>query len=195
MMNKKVLLIGADMRNPQLHNYLNIKKSGNGLQNYLHDMTVDWHSIVKKDMNGIEHLDVIMSGVIPPNPAELLSNGRLETLINEAKNEYDFIIVDTPPTLLVTDTLVISHLVDTTLYVVRADFTPKNILEFSVDLSNRGKLKNMAYVINNVGSNYKGYGNSYNYRYSYAYGYGYGYDSDGVTKKSIWKRFLSVFKR
>jgi len=195
MMNKKVLLIGADMRNPQLHNYLNIKKSGNGLQNYLHDMAVDWHSIVKKDMNGIEHLDVIMSGVIPPNPAELLSNGRLETLINEAKNEYDYIIVDTPPTLLVTDTLVISHLVDTTLYVVRADFTPKNILEFSVDLSNRGKLKNMAYVINNVGSNYKGYGNSYNYRYSYAYGYGYGYDNEGVSKKSIWKRFLSVFKR
>jgi tyrosine-protein kinase Etk/Wzc len=195
IMNKKVLLIGADMRNPQLHNYLNSKKNDNGLQNYLHDMSIDWHSVVKKNVNGIENLDIIMSGVIPPNPAELLSNGRLETLIKEAKNEYDFIIVDTPPTLLVTDTLVISHLVDTTLYVVRADFTPKNILEFSVDLSNRGKLKNMAYVINNVGANYKGYGNSYNYKYSYAYGYGYGYDSEGVTKKSILKRFLSIFNR
>ncbi len=195
MMNKKVLLIGADMRNPQLHNYLNIKKNDNGLQNYLHDMSVDWHATVKKNINGIDKLDIIMSGVIPPNPAELLSNGRLETLINEAKKEYDFIIIDTPPTLLVTDTLVVSHLVDTTLYVVRADFTPKNILEFSVDLSNRGKLKNMAYVINNVGANYKGYGNSYNYKYSYAYGYGYGYDSEGITKKSILKRFLSIFKK
>jgi capsular exopolysaccharide synthesis family protein len=197
IMNKKVLLIGADMRNPQLHNYLNVKKNDKGLQNYLHDMSVDWHSIVKKDMNGIENLDIIMSGLIPPNPAELLSNGRLESLIQEAKKEYDFIIVDTPPTLLVTDTLVISHLVDTTLYVVRADFTPKNILEFSVDLSNRGKLKNMAYVINNVGSNYKGYGRGYGYKYSYsyAYGYGYGYDNEDNSKKSILKRILSVFKK
>ncbi|WP_284651824.1 exopolysaccharide transport family protein [Flavobacterium terrisoli] len=197
IMNKKVLLIGADMRNPQLHNYLNVKKNDKGLQNYLHDMSIDWHSIVKKNMNGIENLDIIMSGVIPPNPAELLSNGRLETLIAEAKKEYDYIIVDTPPTLLVTDTLVISHLVDTTLYVVRADFTPKNILEFSVDLSNRGKLKNMAYVINNVGSNYKGYGRGYGYKYSYsyAYGYGYGYDNETEGKKSFLKRILSIFKK
>lgn len=197
IMNKKVLLIGADMRNPQLHNYLNVKKNDKGLQNYLHDISVDWHSIVKKNMNGMDNLDIIMSGVIPPNPAELLSNGRLETLIAEAKSEYDFIIIDTPPTLLVTDTLVISHLVDTTLYVVRADFTPKNILEFSVDLSNRGKLKNMAYVINNVGSNYKGYGRGYGYKYSYsyAYGYGYGYDNEDGSKKSILKRFLSFLKK
>jgi tyrosine-protein kinase Etk/Wzc len=83
------------------------------------------------------------------------------------------------------------------LYVVRADFTPKNILEFSVDLSNRGKLKNMAYVINNVGSNYKGYGRGYGYKYSYsyAYGYGYGYDNEDNSKKSILKRILSVFKK
>lgn len=195
IMNKKVLLIGADMRNPQLHNYLNIKRNDKGLQNYLHDMSVDWRSVVKKDMNGIENLDIIMSGIIPPNPAELLSNGRLETLIDEAKNEYDYVIVDTPPTLLVTDTLVVSHLVDTTLYVVRADFTPKKILEFSVDLSNRGKLKNMAYVINNVGSNYKKYGRGYNYKYNYAYGYGYGYGGEETTQKSFLSKILSIFKR
>ncbi len=193
IMNKKVLLIGADMRNPQLHNYLNVKKSEKGLQNYLHDLSVDWQSTIKKNLNGAENLDVILSGAIPPNPAELLSNGRLETLIKEAKEVYDYVIIDTPPTLLVTDTLVISHLVDTTLYVVRADFTPKNILDFSIDLSNRGKLKNMAYVINNVGSNYKAY--SYNYKYSYAYGYGYGYDDEERNDKSIFKRFLSFFKR
>jgi capsular exopolysaccharide synthesis family protein len=193
IMNKKVLLIGADMLNPQLHNYLNVKKSEKGLQNYLHDLSVDWQSTIKKNLNGAENLDVILSGAIPPNPAELLSNGRLETLIKEAKEVYDYVIIDTPPTLLVTDTLVISHLVDTTLYVVRADFTPKNILDFSIDLSNRGKLKNMAYVINNVGSNYKAY--SYNYKYSYAYGYGYGYDDEERSDKSILKRLLSFFKR
>lgn len=196
IMNKKVLLIGADMRNPQLHNYLNTKKNQQGLQDYLHDVSVDWRNTVNKSYLDNPNLDIILSGTIPPNPAELLSNGRLEKLIAEAKKEYDFIIVDTPPTLLVTDTLVISHLVDTTLYVVRADYTPKKILEFSVNLSDKGKLRNMAYVINNVGANYKGYGTyGYNYKYNYAYGYGYGYDADMGTKKSFLGRIKSFFKK
>ena len=196
IMNKKVLLIGADMRNPQLHNYLNIKKNQHGLQDYLYDVSVDWHNTVNKNYLDNLDLDIILSGAIPPNPAELLSNGRLEKLMSEAKKEYDFIIIDTPPTLLVTDTLVISHLVDTTLYVVRADYTPKKILEFSVNLSDKGKLRNMAYVINNVGANYKGYSSyGYNYKYNYAYGYGYGYDSDSGTQKSFLKKVLSFFKK
>ncbi|WP_396157190.1 polysaccharide biosynthesis tyrosine autokinase [Flavobacterium sp.] len=196
IMNKKVLLIGADMRNPQLHNYLNTKKNRQGLQDYLHDISVDWHNTINKNYLDNSNLDIILSGTIPPNPAELLSNGRLEKLISEAKNEYDLIIIDTPPTLLVTDTLVISHLVDTTLYVVRADFTPKKILEFSTNLSDKGKLRNMAYVINNVGANYKGYGAyGYNYKYNYAYGYGYGYDADLGTKKSFLNRLFSFLKK
>ena len=196
IMNKKVLLIGADMRNPQLHNYLTIKKNELGLQDYLSSMSIDWNGIVKKSQLDNDNLDIILSGTIPPNPAELLSNGRLEKLINEAKKEYDYIIIDTAPTLLVTDTLVISQLVDTTLYVVRADFTPKMILEFSVNLSDKGKLKNMAYVINNVGSNYKGYASyGYNYKYNYAYGYGYGYENDLGIKKPFLKRLTSLFKR
>ena len=194
IMNKKVLLIGADMRNPQLHNYLTIKKNELGLQDYLSSMSIDWNSIVKKSQLDNDNLDIILSGTIPPNPAELLSNGRLEKLINEAKKEYDYIIIDTAPTLLVTDTLVISQLVDTTLYVVRADFTPKMILEFSVNLSDKGKLKNMAYVINNVGSNYKGYAN-YGYKYNYAYGYGYGYDSEVSSKKSLFKKLFSILRK
>ena len=196
IMNKKVLLIGADMRNPQLHNYLTIKKNELGLQDYLSSMSIDWNGIVKKSQLDNDNLDIILSGTIPPNPAELLSNGRLEKLINEAKKEYDYIIIDTAPTLLVTDTLVISQLVDTTLYVVRADFTPKMILEFSVNLSDKGKLKNMAYVINNVGSKYKGYASyGYNYKYNYAYGYGYGYENDLGIKKPFLKRLTSLFKR
>ena len=115
--------------------------------------------------------------------------------MNEAKKEYDYIIIDTAPTLLVTDTLIISQLVDTTLYVVRADYTPKKILDFSINLSDKGKLKNMAYVINNVGTNYKGYGYSYNYKYNYAYGYGYGYDNETGTKVSFLKRLFLIFKK
>ena len=197
ILNKKVLLIGADMRNPQLHNYLTVKKNELGLQDYLHNVAVDWHSVVKQNQLG--SLDIILSGTIPPNPAELLSNGRLDKLIAEAKKEYDYIIIDTAPTLLVTDTLIISQLVDTTLYVVRADYTPKKLLEFSVNLSDKGKLKNMAYLINNVGSNYKGYGYTYGYnykyKYKYAYGYGYGYDNEIGEKVSFVKRLFSIFKK
>ena len=196
IMNKKVLLIGADMRNPQLHNYLDVKKGKHGLQDFLHDVALDWHSVINKNYLNNSNLDIILSGTIPPNPAELLANGQLEKLIAEAKREYDYIIIDTPPTLLVTDTLVISHLVDTTLYVVRADFTPKKLLEFSVNLSDKGKLKNLAYVINNVGSNYKGYANyGYNYKYNYAYGYGYGYDADVADKNTFLNKILSFFKK
>jgi capsular exopolysaccharide synthesis family protein len=196
IMNKKVLLIGADMRNPQLHTYLKTKKNQVGLQDYLHNISIDWHNAINKNILDNPNLDIILSGTIPPNPAELLANGQLEKLISEAKNEYDYVIIDTPPTLLVTDTLVISHLVDSTLYVVRADFTPKKLLEFSVNLSDKGKLRNMAYVINNVGSKYKGYGAyGYNYKYNYAYGYGYGYDADLGTKKSLISRMFSFFKK
>lgn len=196
IMDKKILLIGADMRNPQLHTYLNIDKNQKGLQDYLHNPSVDWHDIINKNCMDNSNLDIILSGIIPPNPAELLSNGRLENLISEAQKEYDIVIIDTAPTLLVTDTLIISHLVDTTLYVVRADFTPKKILDFSINLSDKGKLRNMAYVINNVGSNYKGYGTyGYNYQYNYAYGYGYGYDAELGTKKSFLKRMVSIFRK
>jgi capsular exopolysaccharide synthesis family protein len=198
IMNKKVLLIGADLRNPQLHQYLNTNKNELGLQDYLHDPAVDWHTIIKKHQLDNPNLDIILSGRIPPNPAELLSNGRKEILINEAKKEYDLIIIDSAPTLLVTDTLLISQFVDATLYVVRADFTPKKLIPFSVNLSNREKLKNMTYVINNVGLNYGygyKYGYSYKYKYNYAYGYGYGYAADMTNRKSLVKRFKSIFKK
>lgn len=195
LIDKKVLLIGTDLRNPQLHTYLNVDKKERGLQDYLSDPKYDWHNSIKRDqVKDSGKLDIIISGAIPTSPAELLSNGRLATLINEARKEYDIIILDTAPTLLVTDTLIISQLVETSLYVVRSDFTPKNILEFSVNLAERGKIVNMAYVINNVGSNYKGYSYKYGYDYSYNYGYGYGYDmKSGAIKKSLLRRVFAVF--
>ena len=88
------------------------------------------------------------------------------------KKEYDYIILDTAPTILVADTLMISQLSDLTVYVTQVDYTDKKLLTYSSDLKMQGKLKNMAYVINKVGNSKKGYG------YSYNYGYDYGYDSD-----------------
>lgn len=173
-LNKRVLLIGADLRNPQIHNYTipQLDKNEPGLSNYLYDDTVEWRKALIKGFPMHPTHDVLLSGTIPPNPAHLLTNGRFEQLLKDAKEEYDYVIVDTAPTILVTDTLLISEFADATLYLIRAEVTEKNLLDFSKKLSETGRLKNMAYVINSVGA-------SKSYGYSYNYGYGYGYGSDG----------------
>ncbi|MGB0897453.1 MAG: GumC family protein, partial [Flavobacteriaceae bacterium] len=181
-MKKKVLLIGADLRNPQLHSYVNIAKNSQGLSNYLYQSDNDWRESIVDGAFGEVHVDVLFSGAIPPNSAELLSNGCFEVLLDEAKMLYDYIIVDTAPMMLVTDTLLISQHADVTLYVVRADYTEKKLLEFSKKLKAEGKLKNMAYVVNNVDVR-----SSYGYGYNYGYGYGY---SEIDEKKPWFKRFF-----
>lgn len=176
-MDKKVLLLGADLRNPQLHKYLNITKDRIGLSNYLYYNTSEWEKLINEKAFDNQFLDIIFSGAVPPNPAELLSNGRFGGLLDILKKHYDYIVVDTAPTILVTDTLLISKLADLTVYVTRADHTDKKLLPYSRDLGSLGKLINMAYVINNVGGE-KGYGYSYGYGYGYNYGYGYGYGEE-----------------
>lgn len=170
-LNKKVLLIGADLRNPQIHHYTQPESDKNhpGLSNYLHDETFSWRDALIKGFSMHPNHDILIAGAIPPNPAHLLTNGRFEGLLNEAKEEYDYIIVDTAPTILVTDTLLISEFADATLYLVRAEVTEKTLLDFSKDLYDTGRMKNMAYIINGVGAS-----KSYGYSYNYGYGYGYG---------------------
>nr|WP_321231906.1 polysaccharide biosynthesis tyrosine autokinase [uncultured Psychroserpens sp.] len=166
-LNKKVLLIGADLRNPQIHAQINFDKNNEGLSNYLHDGSFDWKNGLVKGFDKHPNHDILLSGSIPPNPSSLLTNGRFNELIKEAKNSYDYIVVDTAPTILVTDTMLISQLSDVTVYIARANFTEKKLLNFSRDLFESGKLKNMAYVLNGVGNN-----KSYGYNYGYNYGYG-----------------------
>ena len=168
-LNKKVLLIGADLRNPQLHTYANINKNQLGLSNYLMDTSFDWRSSVKKVFDKQLNHDILFSGAIPPNPAHLLANGNFETLIEEAKSLYDYVIVDLAPTILVTDTLLVAHLADATICAVRASYTDKKLIPFSVELSKTKRLLNMSYVINGVKEN-----GSYGYNYNYGYNYGYG---------------------
>ena len=183
-LGKKVVLIGADLRNPQLHVYLNIERSPNikGISNFLYDTTVRIEDIKKPCLNFGDdlNLDIILSGTIPPNPAELLSNGRFETLLNELKKDYDYIIVDTAPTLLVTDSTLIMQLADIVLYIIRANFTEKKLLKFINNIKKTNSKSNMGIVFNNVDQN-RGYG----YRYSYNYGYGYGYENEDFRKTSF----------
>ncbi|MAB57232.1 MAG: tyrosine protein kinase [Aequorivita sp.] len=163
---KKVVLVGADIRNPQLQRYLpEHLKSKKGLTEYIvyEDLQVA-DVVAQSEYN--ENLNIIVSGAIPPNPAELLMQKRTSTLVEELRKQYDYIILDTAPAMLVTDTILINKLADITLYVVRADYTDRRLLDFAKDAIEDGRLTNVAMVLNNVALNNFGYGNKYGYAYS-----------------------------
>jgi Mrp family chromosome partitioning ATPase len=130
-------------------------------------------------------LDVVLSGQIPPNPSELLLSERFEDMINAAKAEYDYIVVDTAPTILVTDTALISRFADSTLYVTRAGLTDIRLMPHINEYYKDKKLINIGLIINGLPetgiSAYK-----YGYTYGYAYGYGYNY-GEKPSKKKFWK--------
>ena len=196
-LGKKVVLVGADLRNPQLHKLLHVSKHQKGVTNYLHDTVVSVDDIIQDGKQYNIKCDLIFSGAIPPNPAELLSGGRFEMLLNELKQQYDYIVVDTAPTLLVTDTSLIANLADVVVFVIRANHTEKNLLHFINELKEHGKIKNAGIVLNNVGEQ-KGYGYKYGYSYSYKYnyGYGYGYSADEQKKqRSLFSKLKSWFRK
>ncbi|MEJ1222839.1 GumC family protein [Sediminicola sp. 1XM1-17] len=168
-MKKKVLLVGADLRNPQLHEYLNATKNTMGLSEVLENPKQKWETLVQEGLGKSVYHKVLPSGAVPLNAPELLSGPGFGKLMEQVKKEYDFIVVDTAPTMLVTDTLLISQEADITLFVTRSGVTDKRLLEFSKELNKTKKLKNMAYVLNAVGN---GKAKDYNY------GYGVGYGSD-----------------
>ncbi|OBQ55594.1 polysaccharide biosynthesis tyrosine autokinase [Tamlana sp. s12] len=174
MTNKKVLLIGADIRKPKFIEYLNIETAKLGLTEYLADTTIEPQDIISHQKWGF---DVIQSGTIPPNPAELLMNGRLDELLAYGKANYDFIIVDTAPINAVTDTMQIASKADLFLYVVRANYLDKRLLDIPKHIHNEKRVQNMALVMNGTDPK-KGYG--------YGYG-GYGYGEAEETKKPWWK--------
>ncbi|REH01906.1 exopolysaccharide transport family protein [Flavobacterium aquicola] len=175
-LNRKVLLIGADLRNPQLHDYFNVEKSTLGLSNFLSNKNEDWKSFVVKEPNSSENLDILFSGKIPPNPTQLLTNSNFEILLEEAKNLYDFIIIDTAPVQVVSDTLNFSSLADVTLYIVKSNYSDKRSLSQLKNFVKKGQLKNVGIVINGI-----------NEKNAYGYGYTYSYKEEKKEKKSWFK--------
>jgi len=182
---KKVVIIGADIRNPKLHRYIDLPMDTKGLSDYLYEYSTKSFDIINSSLEKDVQVDLILSGSIPPNPAELFMSERMKNLLDDLSGIYDYVIVDTAPTMIVTDTLLISPLADTTLYVTRAGYTEKKLLDFPKDLKQQGKLKGLAIVLNDVDYSKFSYGASYGY--SYGYGYGYGADEESKIKK-IWKK-------
>ncbi len=162
---KKVLIIGSDIRNPQLHRYNETRKGLAGLTEFLYDNSLKAEELIHQSSFN-PYLDVIYSGSIAPNPTELLTNGRYEELLEGFKPKYDYIILDTAPLLLVTDSLLIADLADVTLYVTRSKKTELSLLDFSKQLIISKKLKNVSFVLNDVNRNNFGYGNKFGYGYS-----------------------------
>ncbi len=165
--NKRVLLIGADIRNPQIFSSIkkktNKEQLGTGLTEYLVDKSlILGEAINSYNINEIS-IDIMLSGKVPPNPAELLMSDRMKGLFATVSNQYDYVIVDTAPAMLVTDTLLISQYAGHTIYVTRAGYTEKQILNFAKELHAENKLKGMMLVVNDVKQSNFGYGAKYGY--------------------------------
>ena len=180
--SKKVLLVGADIRNPKISEYLKLKGS-KGLTHFLMDDTIKVTDVVESVAE--YGFDMINSGAVPPNPSELLMNGRFSEVMAYGKKHYDYVIVDTSPVNLVTDTLLISDYSDLFMYVIRADYMDKRMLEIPKIMYEEKRLPNMALLVNDTN-----YEKVYGYGYGYAYGYGYHND----TQKKIWST-KSWFKK
>ncbi len=163
--SRKVIIIGSDIRNPQLQRYNTARKGWAGLTEFLYDPDVSASEVTHQSSFN-PYLDVIYSGSIPPNPTELLTNGRYELLIAELREKYDYIIIDTAPLMLVTDTFLFADLADATLYVTRSGYTEKSLLDFAVKNIESGKIKNVGFILNDVSKEHFGYGNKYGYGYS-----------------------------
>jgi capsular exopolysaccharide synthesis family protein len=187
LLGKKVILMGLDIRKPALGRLFNITDRQKGITTLLvrdHVSKEDLASqIAPSGINA--NLDLLLAGPIPPNPTELLARHTLADIVDMLRKEYDYIIMDTAPVGLVTDTLQIGRCADVTAFVCRADYTPKSSFGLINGLDAENKLPNMCIVINGIDMSKKKYGYYYGYgkygkygRYGYGYGH-YGYGSYG----------------
>ena len=184
LLGKKVLLVGADIRRPRLAEVFGFEQEGEGLTSYLvadeKDYAVLDRCIVKSNI--IEGFDLLPAGIIPPNPAELLAGTNLEKAIEYLKNKYDYIIMDSAPVGLVSDSLIASRVADAVVYVLRLNYSHAEDVSFLNTLVAEGKLENVSVVIN--AEDYKNKVRRGSHRYAgYGYGYGYGYTYDDNSKK------------
>ncbi len=190
LLGKKVVMVGLDIRRPRLASLFELPKTDKGVTTLLSK-----HSITEQDVkdaivpSGVnKNLDVLLAGPIPPNPAELISKNTLDQLFEILRKEYDYVMVDTAPIGLVSDTLSLGRIADVSVIVVRADYTEKSAFAMLNNLAYSGKLPNASIAINGIDMSQRKYGYAYGYgRYGKygkyggyghgKYGYGYGYGS------------------
>jgi capsular exopolysaccharide synthesis family protein len=184
--DKRVLLIGLDLRKPTLHERLQLSNKY-GASNCLIGQGSPEDFIQPSEVH--PKFDVLTSGPIPPNPSELISNGRLAVMLADLRKQYDYILIDSPPFGLVTDSALIEKYVDATLYLVRFNYTLVDHLRRLSDIQKVNRFNNMSVIFNGVK-----YGAGYGYGYGYGYG-GYGYGYYGQEKESKIQNFESRLRK
>ncbi|MDR2474783.1 MAG: polysaccharide biosynthesis tyrosine autokinase [Bacteroidales bacterium] len=172
LMNKKVILIGLDIRNPKIAQNLGVKRTI-GITSYLSGDTDDLDSLIIGTPFH-ENLSLLQSGSVPPNPNELLVSQRLDDAMLALRAKYDMIVVDTAPIGLVSDTFLLNRISDMFVYVTRENVTPKETVSFINNIYEEKRLTNLYVLLNATEFNKKKYGYA---RYKYGYKYYYGYHS------------------
>lgn len=189
---KKTVIIGLDLRKPKLFEEFNLSNEV-GIVNYLiKQKTLD--QII--NATHIPFLDVILSGPIPPNPAEMIMSDGMREMIEELKKKYDYIILDTPPVGLVSDALELAQYSDVILYIVRQNFTKKEMITLLNNRVKRGELHNTSIILNGFQNKAK-YGAGYGYGYGYGYGnstYSNGYNEDDKNRNWL-EKVVRKFKK
>jgi capsular exopolysaccharide synthesis family protein len=169
LMKKKVVLVGLDIRSPMIGNYLHLSKE-KGVTMFISDGTMKIDEIIiPSELH--EYLEVIPAGPVPPNPAELIMSSRLDDLFAELRKRYDYIVVDSAPIGLVSDTYLLNRLIDNSIFMTRQHYTPKEATELINEIAESQKLKGISVILNGT-NEISGYG----------YGYGYGSKSNSDTK-------------
>ena len=186
LLGKKVVIVGLDIRKPGLNKVFNISKREQGITQYLANPEKNLMDLVQlSDVS--KNLYILPGGTVPPNPTELLARDGLDKAIETLKKNFEYVILDTAPVGMVTDTLLIGRVADLSVYVCRADYTRKNEYTLINELIDGNKLPNLCTVINGLDLKkrkygyyygYGKYGKYYGYGKRYGYGYGYGETSD-----------------
>jgi len=184
MNNKKVLLVGCDLRKPRLFKIFETDTS-TGLSSYLRCVS-SFNEVVKETM--IENLSLVTCGPLPPNPAELLENGQFEQFIDEAKKKFDYVILDNAPVSLVSDGILTASFADSNLFMLREGYSHKEEIKYINELSESKTIENIAIIYNDTRKAGFGYGGRYG-GYNYGYGKNYFTDKPPHRKKNIWHKF------
>ncbi|TAH41358.1 MAG: polysaccharide biosynthesis tyrosine autokinase [Bacteroidetes bacterium] len=182
LQNHKVVIVGMDLRKPQLVQDLEISND-KGVSTYLIGK-ISLDEVICKTK--IENLDIIPSGPVPPNPAELLAKKETRELLEKLKHRYDYIIIDTPPVGIVSDAMLLMGLADVNVFILRENYSKKQYIKTINEYYKDGKVKNLCILLNDAGLNQQ-----YGYGYGYSYGYhGYGYYDEDKKKAGFFNRIF-----
>ncbi|MBK8363066.1 MAG: polysaccharide biosynthesis tyrosine autokinase [Bacteroidetes bacterium] len=184
LQSHKVIIVGMDLRKPQLVQDLGVSNDI-GVSTYLIGKSSLESVICKTNVPG---LDIIPAGPVPPNPAELLAKKETINLMNELREMYDYIIIDTPPVGIVSDAMMLMNLADINIFILRENYSKKDYIKTINTYYTAGQVKNICILLNDAGNHQR-----YGYGYGYSYGYhGYGYYDEDSKPKGV---FGKIFKR